>query len=460
MAQPRELGESRLAARHHQRHLQLQLPRALRVERTERVLLVERLRQRREGRAIRQLAVLDPGPLGHRRRAGLERSDQPRPLGGRVSRRQPAEQPHPLDRPPERLRERIRLQRRRVHGARHVTSRDQEQGERGARGVFCAVSVLRFRGSFGHIPSAKMTTKKNYVLDTNVLLHDPQAIFRFEENNVIIPIYCIEEVDQFKREGSERGRNARQIARNLDDLRESGRIALARRAAEVGRHPARRGPRDQADSRERARQDGDGRGHLADRLRRARAGQRPADGVRHAWTPTSASAPTRSGWSRRTTRTSGSRSDSLHTGIHEIDVKDGQVDVFFHEGAPAGRQREPVRQPLDPPARQGQPDAHRARSLRRGSQGGRRAEDAARRRHGRAPAQQGAELRHRPPARRVDPPGHAGRQGGHRQDAPRARGWLEAHAGGRRVHAHARLASGHAARSRHRIFSRATSTRS
>jgi PhoH-like ATPase len=64
--------------------------------------------------------------------------------------------------------------------------------------------------------------KKNYVLDTNVLLHDPRAIFRFEDNNVIIPIYVIEEVDQFKREGSERGRNARQIARLLDGLRESG----------------------------------------------------------------------------------------------------------------------------------------------------------------------------------------------------------------------------------------------
>ena len=64
--------------------------------------------------------------------------------------------------------------------------------------------------------------KKNYVLDTNVLLHDPRAIFRFEDNDVVIPIFCIEEVDQFKREGSERGRNARQIARVLDDLRDQG----------------------------------------------------------------------------------------------------------------------------------------------------------------------------------------------------------------------------------------------
>jgi PhoH-like ATPase len=62
--------------------------------------------------------------------------------------------------------------------------------------------------------------KKNYVLDTNVLLHDPQAIFSFVDNNVIIPIFVIEEVDQFKREGSERGRNARTISRLLDALRE------------------------------------------------------------------------------------------------------------------------------------------------------------------------------------------------------------------------------------------------
>ncbi len=61
--------------------------------------------------------------------------------------------------------------------------------------------------------------KKNYVLDANVLLHDPQAIFKFEDNNLIIPIFAIEEIDKFKHEGSERGRNARTIARLLDGLR-------------------------------------------------------------------------------------------------------------------------------------------------------------------------------------------------------------------------------------------------
>jgi len=58
--------------------------------------------------------------------------------------------------------------------------------------------------------------KKNYVLDTNVLLHDPHAIFKFEDNDLILPIYVIEEIDQFKRESNERGRNARTITRLLD----------------------------------------------------------------------------------------------------------------------------------------------------------------------------------------------------------------------------------------------------
>lgn len=64
--------------------------------------------------------------------------------------------------------------------------------------------------------------KKNYVLDTNVLLHDPQSIFKFEDNHVLIPIYVIEEIDTFKRDAGERGRNARAVVRHLDGLRETG----------------------------------------------------------------------------------------------------------------------------------------------------------------------------------------------------------------------------------------------
>jgi PhoH-like ATPase len=60
---------------------------------------------------------------------------------------------------------------------------------------------------------------KNYVLDTNVLLHDARAIYAFADNNVVIPIYVIEEVDTFKKDQSELGRNARQVARLLDEHR-------------------------------------------------------------------------------------------------------------------------------------------------------------------------------------------------------------------------------------------------
>ena len=69
---------------------------------------------------------------------------------------------------------------------------------------------------------------KVYVLDTNVLLHDPRAIFKFEDNEVVLPIYVIEEVDTFKREMNELGRNARTIARFLDELRERADGTLQR----------------------------------------------------------------------------------------------------------------------------------------------------------------------------------------------------------------------------------------
>lgn len=63
---------------------------------------------------------------------------------------------------------------------------------------------------------------KHFVLDTNVLIHDPRAILQFTDNEVVIPIFVIEEIDQFKKEASERGRNAREVARLLDGLRNGG----------------------------------------------------------------------------------------------------------------------------------------------------------------------------------------------------------------------------------------------
>lgn len=66
--------------------------------------------------------------------------------------------------------------------------------------------------------------KKYFVLDTNVLLHDPGAVRAFEEHHVIIPIYVIEEIDRFKRDLSELGRSARAISRALDELRQDGNL--------------------------------------------------------------------------------------------------------------------------------------------------------------------------------------------------------------------------------------------
>ena len=67
--------------------------------------------------------------------------------------------------------------------------------------------------------------RKTYVMDTNVLLHNPGAIFAFEENNVVVPFAVIEEIDNQKKRQDEIGRNARVVSRELDALRESGRLS-------------------------------------------------------------------------------------------------------------------------------------------------------------------------------------------------------------------------------------------
>ncbi len=63
-----------------------------------------------------------------------------------------------------------------------------------------------------------MTNAHLYVLDTNVLMHDPTALFRFEEHDIYLPIMVLEELDAAKKGLSEVARNARQASRFLDDL--------------------------------------------------------------------------------------------------------------------------------------------------------------------------------------------------------------------------------------------------
>ncbi|MCY9588627.1 PhoH family protein [Paenibacillus chitinolyticus] len=66
--------------------------------------------------------------------------------------------------------------------------------------------------------------KKIFVLDTNVLLQDPNAMFSFEDNEVIIPAVVLEEIDSKKRNADEIGRNARMVSRLLDAMRTRGRL--------------------------------------------------------------------------------------------------------------------------------------------------------------------------------------------------------------------------------------------
>ncbi|GIQ67983.1 PhoH family protein [Xylanibacillus composti] len=66
--------------------------------------------------------------------------------------------------------------------------------------------------------------KKIFVLDTNVLLHDPNAVFAFEDNEVIIPAVVLEEIDNKKRNADELGRNARYVSRLMDSFRAIGRL--------------------------------------------------------------------------------------------------------------------------------------------------------------------------------------------------------------------------------------------
>ena len=64
-------------------------------------------------------------------------------------------------------------------------------------------------------------SKRIYVLDTNVLMHDPTAMFKFEEHDVFLPMQVMEELDNAKKGTSEASRNARQVSRFLNDLIES-----------------------------------------------------------------------------------------------------------------------------------------------------------------------------------------------------------------------------------------------
>ncbi|MGZ5084705.1 MAG: PIN domain-containing protein, partial [Usitatibacter sp.] len=66
--------------------------------------------------------------------------------------------------------------------------------------------------------AAKSAVNKLFVLDTNVLMHDPTSLFRFEEHDVFLPMVTLEELDDHKKGMSEVARNARQASRFLDEI--------------------------------------------------------------------------------------------------------------------------------------------------------------------------------------------------------------------------------------------------
>lgn len=74
---------------------------------------------------------------------------------------------------------------------------------------------------------APSDTVKNFVLDTNVLLHDPECLGRFKDNHICVPADVLAELDKFKGEQSERGANARRVHRRLTGMFSSGENVTA-----------------------------------------------------------------------------------------------------------------------------------------------------------------------------------------------------------------------------------------
>jgi len=85
-------------------------------------------------------------------------------------------------------------------------------------------SNLLLHPADGNSPHPSLIVK-NYILDTNVLLHDPNSLLSFADNHVLVPIEVIEEIDRFKRESTELGRNARNVSRLLDGFRGDGSLS-------------------------------------------------------------------------------------------------------------------------------------------------------------------------------------------------------------------------------------------
>src|SRR5690348_12150833 len=90
------------------------------------------------------------------------------------------------------------------------------QGSRGRSPRSGQVAVTSAKRAAGG--KAAPVERRLFVLDTNVLMHDPTSIFRFQEHDVYLPMVVLEELDANKKGLSEASRNVRQVSRFLDDL--------------------------------------------------------------------------------------------------------------------------------------------------------------------------------------------------------------------------------------------------
>lgn len=87
------------------------------------------------------------------------------------------------------------------------------------------VAADRSRPALHESAGSGVETRKYFVLDTNVLLHTPQSLYLFDDNEVVIPFAVLEELDKFKKGNDDVARNAREVIRQLDALRERGKLA-------------------------------------------------------------------------------------------------------------------------------------------------------------------------------------------------------------------------------------------
>ena len=85
--------------------------------------------------------------------------------------------------------------------------------------------------------SSKTSLPKLFVLDTNVLMHDPTSLYRFEEHDLYLPILTLEELDNNKKGVTEVARNARQASRYLDELVTAAVAINVKMLTEMSRRP-------------------------------------------------------------------------------------------------------------------------------------------------------------------------------------------------------------------------------